>query len=98
MDNKIKRYLDRVVNELVKGTVIDYDKEIISFPHHRLFSPILPFSPPFGLTLINPFTTSFFYGLSNYCKNTFGITKEEIEYVWEIYREIILDKIENGEQ
>jgi len=97
MDNKIKKYLDRVVMELVNGTEIDYDKERISFPHHRLFSPILPFSPTFGLTLIHPFTTSFLYGLSNYCKNTFGLTKEEIGYVWEEYRSIILDKIKDGQ-
>jgi len=34
--------------------------------------------------------------LRNYCKNQFGLTEEEIEYVWVKYSRIILDKIANG--
>jgi len=84
MENKIKRYLDRVLMELVNGTILDYENKKIHYPFETSF----PLSPFFPLYLLPSF--------SKYCKNTFGLTEEEIKYVWEIYKGIILDKIENG--
>ncbi len=81
MDNK--KYIDKVIGSLVRGTRIDYEKERIYYP----FSPL----PSFYL----PYSTSPF--ITNYCKNHFGLTDDEIEYVWEEYRSIILDKINNGQ-
>jgi len=86
MENKIKRYLDRVLMELVNGTILDYENKKIHYPFETSFSSFLHFS--FPLSLLPSF--------SKYCKNTFGLTEEEIKYVWEIYKGIILDKIENG--
>ena len=77
MDNK--KYLDRILDHLVRGTKIDYENGRISFH-----------SPTFR---------SFFYypTFSKYCRNQFGLTKEEINYVWDEYRDIIKDKMDNGE-
>ena len=88
MDNK--KYLDKVIEHLVRSTKIDYEKELIVFP---------PLSSPFNSTLLyittknTPTCPGFF---SSYCKNTFGLTEDEISYVWNEFKEIILDKVENG--
>jgi len=91
MENK--KYLDKVIMSLVRGTNIDYDEG-------RIYAP---FSPPhfthYPLNYLHS-QSSFFLipsSFSKYCKNTFGLTEEEVDYVWEQYREIILSKIEDGQ-
>ncbi len=87
MENK--KYLDKVVYHLLRGTKIDYEKEVVYLDyiiHSNALNSTLFFSfvrPPFLV--------------SSYCKNTFGLTDDEMEYVWKEYRNIINDKIENGE-
>ncbi len=89
MDNK--KYIDKVIEHLVRSTKIDYEKELIVFP---------PLSSPFNSTLLyitsknTPKCPNFF---SSYCKNTFGLTKEEIIYVYIQWRGIMRDKIKDGE-
>lgn len=87
------KYLDKVVGSLIRGTKIDYEKERIYFsffPLRNLFSfsyfisSLYPFPPYYPL-------------LSSYCKDTFGLTEEEIEYVYLRYVEIIIDKVEDGQ-
>ena len=87
MNNK---YIDKVIGSLVRGTKIDYDKEEVYFPFFSSSPFYLSFFsfPPFPLSL------SLF---SKYCRNQFGLTEEEIEYVWEIYKDIIKDKISKRE-
>jgi hypothetical protein len=82
MNNK---YLDKVVGSLVRSTKIDYEKEIIYFD--LIFSNFL---------LFDYFPSYSFPDFIYYCKNTFGLTEDEIEYVWKEYKKIILDKINNG--
>ena len=89
MDNK--KYLDKVLDHLVRGTKIDYENERI-YPYFSLSLP----------PLLSPFSTFhlsslFFSSLSDYCRNQFGLTDEEIEYVWKEYVEIIKDKISKRE-
>ena len=92
MENK--KYIDKVLDHLVKGTKIDYDREEIHFP----------FPPSSPVTLFSFFSLSAYtlpvpsLSFSYYCKNEFGLTNEEIDYVWEMYKDIIKDKIENNEQ
>lgn len=107
MDNKIKRYLDRVVIELVRGTTIDYNNKVIKFSFSSAFSPLYlsttsSFSPPPSfLTSINIQELSTFNSVISdflrYCRNTFGLTEDEIDYVWKEYSNIIKDKIFNEE-
>ena len=80
MENK--KYIDKVLDHLVKGTKIDNNNNITSLPF---------FTPYFFLTS----SPSFFF--SSYCRNTFGLTKDEISYVWKEYTEIIKEKIESGQ-
>ena len=83
MEDKQKKYLDKVVEFLERGTRMDYDKETVYYPYSSdLFFFFTPF-PSF----------TFFY---KYCKNVYGLTSQEIGYVWNQYKDIILDKINNG--
>ena len=78
------RYLDKVVGSMVRSTKIDYEKEIVSTPHFVFLFPTFQFYLLFS-------------SFSKYCKNQFGLTDEEIDYVWNEYRSIILDKISKRE-
>ena len=91
MNNKQIRYLDKVVEFLIRETDINYELEELTFnfillpaPYRTSFHWLESFylSLPIGL----PY-------LDDYCKNTYGLTEEEIEYVWEQYKHEILDKI-----
>jgi hypothetical protein len=98
VDNK--KYIDKILEHLVRGTKIDYEKETISFPFsHTNTNPILSLSK--FLTdrhllswLFSPHSpdSSFSY----HCRDHFGLTKEEIKYVWKEYKSIITDKIKDG--
>ena len=89
MENK---YLDKIIGSLVRSTNIDYDKKIVSFPPSSFTRHIFPF-PLFSPSPYFPPRSSF----STYCRNQFGLTDDEIDYVWNEYKSIIKDKIENGE-
>ena len=82
-----KRFLDKVVDQIVSETMIDYDMGKIQFPFSS-FS----FSFRFSLFL-SPISSSFF---SDHCKDVYGLNEEETEYVWKEYNEIIKDKIDSN--
>ena len=87
VDNK-KRYLDKVVNFLVEDTIINYKRKSILTPFTPPDYHLFLFSPRF--LDISSHNYSFF---SIYCKNTYGLTDEEIEYIWKEYINIINNKI-----
>jgi len=78
MKDNQNTYLDKVVEFLVRNTKMDYDKGEIQYPFIRVhFNARIDFIyPPF----------------KKYCKNVYGLTDQEIKYVWKEYKE----KIENG--
>ena len=84
MENNQNTYLDKVVEFLVRDTSIDYGKDEIYFP----FSSF----PPPSSSLFSFSSSSSF---SKYCIDVYGLTEQEIGYVWNQYRTIILDKISN---
>ena len=76
----MNRFIEHIINDLVRDTKIDYDKEEILT---RGGSPIY-------------FVKDYYYFFFiDYCKDTYGLTEDEIEYVWDQYKGIILDKIKN---
>tara|TARA_R110000737_G_scaffold352256_1_gene397495 strand:+ start:384 stop:650 length:267 start_codon:yes stop_codon:yes gene_type:complete len=86
-----KKFLHKVLNQLVRETRIDYEKERVYTPFPFLSSILsLPF-----LTLPHPtiIPSSFFY----HCRDVYGLNDEESEYVWGEYRNIIKDKINSNE-
>ena len=86
MEDKQNIYLDKVIEYLLRDTNIDYKNEKITT--HFLSSL---FCYPFFPNLILPF--SFPLSFSSYCKVTYGLTDQEIEYVWKEYKDIVRDKI-----
>jgi hypothetical protein len=89
MEDKHKIYLDKVIEFLLRDTKIDYKNEKITTPSSFSFyfsSLFLLFSTPLHLP----------FHFSKYCKEVYGLTDQEIEYVWKEYKSIIKIKIENG--
>ena len=84
-------YLDKVIEFLVRDTKIDFKGKEIFLPF-RLLSSILSLS---SLTSFLLLLDLCFLSFSKYCKVTYGLTDQEIEYVWKEYKEIIKDKITN---
>ena len=84
MENK--KYLDKVIGSLLRSTKMDYDKEGIIWSFDDSIHPFftlhhfLDWPPPL---------------FTYYCKDQFGLTEEEMVYVWKEYVDIINGKIEN---
>jgi len=89
-----KKYLNKVLDQLVGETTIDYDKE-------RLYTPF-----PISLYSKSSFLTSFSsfsylsplfppHFFSKHCEGVYGLNDDEIKYIWNEYKKIIKDKI-NG--
>jgi hypothetical protein len=80
-----KKFLHKVVDQIVSETKIDYDEG-------RLYTP---FSPSFSsvlLSSLSPFSSVFPF--IKHCRDVYGLNEEESEYVWNEWREIIKDKID----
>ena len=77
------KFLDKVVDQIVSETTIDYDRKVIGTPLH--FIPFDFFHPSF---------TSSIYPLifSKHCRGVYGLNDDEVKYVWDEYKKIILNK------
>ena len=76
-----KKYLDKILKHILNNTKIDHEgEELYGFTHSFLISKI----------------KNKYYHFYKYCKNQFGLTEEEIDYVWDQWNKIMLDKIKNG--
>jgi len=82
-------YLNRVVNKLVEETTIE--GRIVSVPYSALHQT-LPL-PSFLLSF--SFSPSHFslLSFSEFVIKVYGLSEEEIEYVWKQYRNIINNRI-----
>ena len=89
------KFLNKVLDQLVRETEIDKNRGVIESP---FFSLILVSSflhlPSFRSSLLLPSFT--FLSFSDHCKDVYGLNDDEIEYVWKEYRETIIDKIKNN--
>ena len=87
------KFLDKVVDQIVSETRIDYEND-------RIFTPFSPNSLPVSLLLsiVKDWNTSPLLHrlLRRHCKDVYGLNNDEIEYVWEEYKRIIKDKIDNN--
>jgi hypothetical protein len=89
MGNK-ERYINFIVDNLVKRTEIDYDKEVISFPFtwgakelypFNAFKPYRYINPEPGSESVPPF--------DRYCRDTYGVKDEELQNIWGRYMKIL---------
>ena len=83
-----KRFLDKVLDQIVSETRIDYEWGEIQIPFSDLSIDI-----PHSLLLHHLDFHPFLFLFSDHCKNVYGLNKEETEYVWEEYINIIIDKL-----
>ena len=83
-----KRFLIKVLDQIVSETTIDYEKGEIQIPFSDISIDI-----PHSLLLHHLDFHPFLFLFSDHCKNVYGLNKEETEYVWEEYKNIIIDKL-----
>ena len=84
-----KKFLDKVVDQIVSETRIDYNE----------LSPTLytPFPYPPLIISFSTFPPRFlFSSFTNHCRDVYGLNDGEIIYVWKKYVNSIKDKIKNG--
>ena len=79
------KFLNKVLDQLVSETRIDYDRRVIE-------SPLPPLFIHFFLSPSSFFLPSFV----DHCRDVYGLNIQETEYVWKEYRETIIDKIKNN--
>ena len=87
-----KDYLNKVVDILVSETTIE--GRIVTVPYSVLHQT-LPL-PPSSLSFSFYFSPSPSYDLlsfSEFVIEVYGLTEEEVDYVWEQYRSIINNRI-----
>ena len=80
------KFLDKVLDQLVRETTIDMDEG-------RIYPPtsLNPYPPSFlPLSSLLPFSFTI------HCRDVYGLNEQEIDYVWGEYKDIINDKINNG--
>ena len=89
------KFLNKVLDQIVSETSLDYDEGRMYTPFTITTLPLTPYHsyhyiPPLSY-LYSPFPL-----FSKHCKNIYGLNEDEIKYVWNEYKKIIKDKIENG--
>jgi len=72
------------VDQLVGESKIDYEENVVYPPYPSHLAPYNLY-PPYYYDTPDLFTI--------HCRNIYGLTEPEIEYVWEEYKQIITDKI-----
>lgn len=81
--NSFERYINYVAEDLIKKTDIDYDHEWIYYKSNQI-------SFPFNtLRIIYTCPTSF----EDILYDTYGVQENEIDIVWELYTEKLLELI-----
>jgi hypothetical protein len=81
-----KNYLNKVIDQLVDETILDF----------IILKIYLPFSTFNSISLKpNHFSkhSRLFYGFYSHCRDIYGLAPVEVEYAWDKYRHIIMDKI-----
>jgi len=91
-----KRFLDKVINQIVNETTIDYDKETIRTPFPLIspnaFARYL-FTPRSPISWVQP---SPFISFIKHCRDVYGLNDDEVNYVWVRWRDTIKYKKDNG--
>ena len=96
-EDTLDRYYNYIVNHLVKSTKIDAWSNFrtrrgdgtISYPFFNSPSDIKHYRRDTSPLMFLP---SMF---SDYCQHMYGLERKETRIVWERYKEIMLDKIED---
>ena len=88
--NKKEKYINFIVADLVKKTEIDYDRDLIKLPF--LTPSSLFFFLYSSLPLLSPSSpslTPLYPSFSNHVRKVYGAHSEEINIIWNLYKERI---------
>ena len=85
-----EEYLNKILNIMVDDTHINYTQKFW-YPH--FYKSIGSFIPTFNFPYV---PESLIKQFSEYSKENYGLTDDEIEYVFNEYRNNILSKIKYG--
>jgi len=103
------KFLNKVIDQIVSETIVDnrysgheiWVSRNISVPFSHN-----PFRISFQSFLPGSLTTSRFYErdrrpplytlFEQHCKEVYGLNEDEVNYVWNEYKNIIKDKLNNG--
>tara|TARA_R110000796_G_scaffold136496_1_gene252642 strand:+ start:627 stop:902 length:276 start_codon:yes stop_codon:yes gene_type:complete len=89
-----KRFLNKVIDQIVSETMVNGETERIKTPFRQLsYSFTLHFQLP---TSTSSSTSVLYSSFSRHCKEIYGLDKDEVGYVWDKYVQIFRDKINNG--
>ena len=94
-----KKFLNKVVDQILSETKMGNKTREDSI-WRKIFVPF-SFTPIFLSSFLpGPLSTSPFPPLyilfTQHCEEIYGLNKDETEYVWNEYKDIIRDKINNG--
>jgi|LakMenE01Jun11ns_1017448.scaffolds.fasta_scaffold9395080_2 hypothetical protein len=89
MEDKLERYLHKVVDFLVRDTKIDRSRATVKFPYEM--KEVMPSYFPYGNFNVHSPPT-----FQDYCTNNYGLTKKEIVYVWDRYKNMMENKLRYG--
>jgi len=82
-----KKFLHKVVDQIISETRIDYAEE-------RIYPPDFPYSSSLRIPYLPPLSP---FSFAKHCKEVYGLNHGETEYVWNEYVKIIEYKINNNE-
>lgn len=85
-----KKFLHKVVGQLIRETEIDRDMKKVYFPFFPFYQFLVHFHS-FSHSSIPPHTS--FY---KHCRDIYGLNKSEVDYVWREYINSITYLIKNG--
>ena len=97
IETKEENHLDKVVEQIVSETMVNYRRGEIQFPFVQLQTSS-PAYPILGLRHSFPPSSTFISSFYKYCRDVYGLTEDEMEYIWEKYQinlKEILNKILN---
>ena len=84
------KFLNKVLDQLVRETMIDYDRGEVESPFFSSY-PRNNF-----LNHISSSSLFFLRSFVDHCRDVYGLNIREREYVWNEYKRIIKDKIKNN--
>jgi len=80
-----KKYLDKVIEQIVSETTIDYRRG------GKVYITLI--NNHFSIHNKKSYTRYFYPHFSHHCRDVYGLNDDEIKYVWDEYGKIIKDKI-----
>ena len=94
----MNRYIEHIIKDLIRDSRINYETGSIYYPFKNFDTKYITYTSLPDRNLFYSFTfrkPPYYEQFSEYCMVRYGLTDKEISTVWEQYRLIMVDRIEN---